>query len=79
MCGTRVQPTTDQAEVWILDDLKAPNSDSPDFARLGAALTTIAPDLGGLLPRELLETRQIVYLCQHHADAYHYPAHLPEP
>lgn len=53
---------------------------TPDFAALRKALIALDPERewGGLRERELPESRSIAYLCHHHRQALHYPAH-PEP
>ena len=63
----------------LLDDLKIPDGPGLNFAHLSAGLTRLDPNLGGLLLRELPESRKVVFLCRRHAHAYHYPAQLPEP
>jgi internalin A len=47
---------------------------APDFEELRKALLALDPDFGGLRERELPESRDIVYLCEHHRAALRYPA-----
>lgn len=82
-------PEVDKARIELscklLEDLESTAGrfrpvlpEQTSFPELRRALLAIDPDWGGLRERELPETKQIVYLCQHHRQALRYPSHQPD-